>query len=113
MISPWLIYLIGIADRVSGVFAFISIASIMTLAVGVGILSDSNNSLKALKIPFIIAIICGLIAIFTPSSKTVAAMVVIPPIVNNEQLQELPNNVLEFINEYLKDAKKSLKEKDV
>jgi hypothetical protein len=113
MISPWLIYFIGIADRVGGVFAFISIASIMALAVGIGILSDSNNSLKALKIPFIIAIICGLIAIFTPSSKTVAAMVVIPPIVNNEQLQELPNNVLEFINEYLKDAKKSLKEKDV
>ena len=45
----------------------------------------------------------------TPSSKTVAAMIVIPPIVNNEQVQELPNNVLEFINDYLKDVKKSLK----
>lgn len=113
MISPWLIYLISIADKVGGVSAFIAIASIMALIVETLVFLDLGKSLQALKMPFIIAIISGLIAIFTPSSKTIAAMIVIPPIVNNEQVQELPNNVLEFINEYLKDAKKSLKEKDV
>lgn len=113
MISPWLIYFIGIADRVSGVFSFIAIASTMALVIGVLVSLDLGNSLKGLKIPFIIAIVSGLIALFTPSSKTIAAMLIIPPIVNNEQVQQLPNNVLEFINDYLKDAKKSLKDKDV
>ena len=113
MISPWLIYFIGIADKVGGVFAFTSIALfILSAILFVGVLEE-QISINTFKKPVLIAFICGLIAIFTPSSKTVAAMIVIPPIVNNEQVQELPNNVLEFINEYLKDAKKSLKEKDV
>ena len=113
MISPWLIYFIGIADKVGGVFAFTATALCffcVILFVGV---AEGQVNINTLKKPFIIAVICGLIAIFTPSSKTVAAMVVIPPIVNNEQVQQLPNNVLEFINDYLKDAKKSLKDKDV
>lgn len=113
MISPWLIYFIGIADKVGGVFAFTSIVLfVISTILFIGVAED-QISISTLKMPLIIAIISGLIAVFTPSSKTVAAMVVIPPIVNNEQVQELPNNVLEFINDYLKDVKKSLKEKDV
>lgn len=113
MISPWLIYFIGIADRISGVFTCISIAlCICCVILFIGVVEEQMD-INILKKSFIAAVLCGLIAIFTPSSKTVAAMVVIPPVLNNEQVQELPNNVLEFINEYLKDAKKSLKEKDV
>lgn len=113
MISPWLIYFIGIADRVSGVFALITVVlCICCVILFIGFVEE-QISINTLKKSFIAAVISGLIAVFTPSSKTVAAMVVIPPIVNNEQVQELPNNVLEFINEYLKDAKKSLKDKDV
>ena len=113
MISPWLIYFIGIADKVGEVFAFISIALFSFSAfLFIGVIEEQLD-INTFKKYVLIASICGLIAIFTPSSKTVAAMVVIPPIVNNEQVQQLPNNVLEFINDYLKDAKKSLKEKDV
>lgn len=113
MVSPWLIYLIGTVDKVGGAAAFIAIAILIALAPAAGALSDLGGSLKVLKIPFIVAVISGLIAIFTPSSKTVAAMIIIPPVLNNEQVQQFPSNVLEFVNEYLKEAKKSLKEKDV
>lgn len=43
----------------------------------------------------------GFIAIFVPSTKTALAMAVIPPVINNEQVQKLPDNLLGFINEYL------------
>ena len=108
MISPWLIYFIGIADKVGGFFMTLTIAS----AISIWVSGMSGNYNLAKKFSFY-AVIFAFLASVTPSSKTVAAMIVIPPIVNNKQVQELPNNVLEFINDYLKDAKKSLKEKDV
>ncbi len=36
------------------------------------------------------------------------AMTTIPPVINNEQVQELPENVLGFINDYLKDKRHEL-----
>lgn len=38
-----------------------------------------------------------------PSDKIIAAMYLVPPVVNNEQVQEIPNNVLEFVNGWLKE----------
>ena len=53
------------------------------------------------------------LALFTftqliPNSKTLIAMATIPPVINNEQVQELPENVLGFINDYLKDKRHEL-----
>ena len=30
-------------------------------------------------------------------------MIVVPPVVNNEQVQEIPKNVLDFVNGWLKE----------
>ena len=43
-----------------------------------------------------------------PNSKTLIAMTMIPPVINNEQVQELPENVLDFINDYLKEKRDEL-----
>ena len=56
-------------------------------------------------------VLCLALFIFTqliPSSKTLIAMATIPPVINNEQVQELPENVLGFINDYLKDKRHEL-----
>ena len=47
-----------------------------------------------------------LIVMLVPDRKTMVAMVVIPPIVKNEAVKELPTNVVEFINSWLKENSK-------
>lgn len=42
-----------------------------------------------------------LICTFLPTPKTVVAMITVPAIVNNEEVQKLPKNILSFVNEYL------------
>lgn len=49
----------------------------------------------------IIWILLGLFCTFLPTPKTVVAMVTVPAIVNNEEVQKLPKNVISFVNEYL------------
>jgi hypothetical protein len=39
-----------------------------------------------------------LIGLFTPSTKEMVAIYMIPKIVNNEQVQKLPDNAMKFLN---------------
>ena len=52
-----------------------------------------------------IAIIISLFILDTtiPSSKTIAAMHTVPTVVNNEQVQQLPEEILTFVREFLKE----------
>lgn len=47
----------------------------------------------------IIMLICFVLA---PSKEIATAMFIVPPVVNNEKVQELPDNVLNFVNSWLK-----------
>lgn len=47
----------------------------------------------------IIMLICSILA---PSKEIATAMFIVPPVVNNEKVQELPDNVLNFVNSWLK-----------
>lgn len=49
----------------------------------------------------ILWVILGSITILIPSSKTIIAMITVPAIVNNEEVQKLPKNVISFVNKYL------------
>lgn len=39
----------------------------------------------------------------SPTKEIATAMFVVPPVVNNEQVQEIPKNVLDFVNSWLKE----------
>lgn len=43
-----------------------------------------------------------LTCVFAPTKEIATAMFVVPPVVNNEKVQELPQNVLDFVNGWLK-----------
>ncbi len=47
-----------------------------------------------------------------PTTKQMAAIIVVPKIVNNEQIQEIPENLLELCNEWTKDKIKEIKGTD-
>ena len=58
---------------------------------------------KTFKIASITGL-CALVANITiPSSKVMVAMYVVPKVVNNESVQQLPGEILDFIRSYLKE----------
>ena len=56
---------------------------------------------KFAKKPLICLCVCWVLGCFIPTTKQAAAIIVVPPIVNNEQVRELPNKLLELGNEWL------------
>lgn len=46
--------------------------------------------------------VCGAITILVPSSTTLAAMYVLPAVVNSELVQELPGELVELARGYVK-----------
>jgi len=54
----------------------------------------------------LLSIIC---AGFIPSTKQMAAIIVVPKIVNNEHIKEIPQNLIRLCDEWIKDKTKKLK----
>ncbi|MBP7209597.1 MAG: hypothetical protein KBA02_00210 [Paludibacteraceae bacterium] len=69
---------------------------------------------KSILFIFVIAVTLALpIALFVPSSKTISAMYLIPKITANEQVQQIPDKVLQIMNgkldEWIEDLSKEKK----
>ena len=105
-ISPWLIYFI---DVINSLCVFANIAFFGSFVATGSILAMGGHR-GELKVSLIVFVVSGLVCLFVPSKSVMVQMLVIPPIVNNESMQELPQNLLDFVNDYLKEAKKGLKE---
>ena len=116
----FLIYLIGIVDDLKEFFNFVgaigSVFCIGAFCIFRSNLTDAREetkkdleswSRKSFKFFVVFAIIFAS-SVFVPNSKTLIAMVTIPPVINNEQVQQLPENVLGFINDYLKEKRDEL-----
>lgn len=59
------------------------------------------------------AFICVLLLnTFLPNQKTIAAMIVVPAIVNNENIQNISKNTLQWAEEYVKDQLQTKKKND-
>lgn len=58
---------------------------------------------KVLKIAAIVCISCTLTRAIVPSGNIMVAMYVVPKIVNNESVHQLPGEILDFIRSYLKE----------
>jgi fumarate reductase subunit C len=73
-------------------------------------LEETERGLKWFKFSIPIFMLGGLItlsSIFIPNTKEMCAIKAIPVIVNNEQVQELPNKVVELANEWIDELKPS------
>ena len=114
-ISAFWIYLIGTLGSIKSSLAFL-LFILISLTIGSGIFlvttycqSDlfertkesqekKNTVIKWLKRILISSSIgwflLGLICTFLPTPKTVVAMITVPAIVNNEEVQKLPNNIV-------------------
>ena len=117
-ITAFDIYLVSLADKITfpaSCIACFSLGITIYLCVicftDFGTVSEVKQAKIALKITIPTMILCGLIATFVPSSKTIAAMYVLPAIINNEHIQNSTGNALEALEnltkEWLKDTVKS------
>ena len=124
-ISPWLIYWLMQLDSICkfvDAITFLGFFLLVILTV-IRIASKSVPSYDASAHAFydattnlhrfscVIIPIFILLNVFMPNTKTVAAMILIPPIVNNEQVQQIPDDILTFVRSVIKEYTFDNKEK--
>ena len=100
----WIIYLMDMVDDVNLVCTLVITFSIIFSIISCfgSIVSDYDETKqmfkKFIKIGVIILSTSSLLGIFIPSSKTIAAMYLVPKITANEQAQQLPDKILKVFN---------------
>jgi apolipoprotein N-acyltransferase len=104
----WLLMLDNIGTFLGVSFiVWIILFVISGVVVAIGI-NENDWSKKLVIFPISVFIIASLILIigtFLPNTKQMAVILVAPRIINNEQVQKLPNQVLELTNEWLEELK--------
>lgn len=124
-LSPWLIYWLMQLDSICkfvDAVAFlgtVGLGVLIALRIGCknapthdeGAKAFYNATTKLYKFSSVIVPIFILLNVFIPNTKTVAAMVLVPPIVNNEQVQQIPDDILAFVRSVLKEYTFNDKEK--
>lgn len=121
MIDAFDIYLFGLLLNLKNMFenlGFLLTFTSLFLIIFVPVIYDYN--LKAIKpvakklgiIVFSAIAFCMIGKGLSPTKEIATAMFVVPPVVNNEKVQEIPKNILDFVNGWLKEntPKKNSKE---
>lgn len=117
-ITAFDIYLVSLADKIVDPAGWITVATfvfslfvVFIMLLGCDAQEEIKKAKSVLKLLCVIVVVCGSLAVFIPSSKTIAAMYVLPAIVNNEHIQNSTGNALEALEnltkEWLKDTVKS------
>lgn len=112
MVDAFDIYLFGLLFNLRDIFndiGFFTAVSTLLLIIAVPILYDFKEEKitpVAKKLGIIISITFALCIVgknLSPTKEIATAMFVVPPVVNNEKIQEIPDNVLDFVNGWLKE----------
>ena len=124
-ISPWLIYWLMQLNSICDFVEFIAVLGSILLIVLIIFRiifkayagwDEEAETFYAVTTPLckfssVVIPIFVLLNVFIPNTKTVAAMILIPPIVNNEQVQQIPDDILTFVRSVIKEYTFDNKEK--
>ena len=124
-LTPTTIYVISTIDEVKRVLGslcvlgFFIVFGLLFARIGTAIIESEQTNEKFCRwfnpmMPKILgAFICVvLLNTFLPNQKTIAAMIVVPAIVNNENIQNISKNTLQWAEEYIKDQLQTKKKND-
>ena len=107
-LSPWMIYLADVCTSLCIVANIgLGVCSVFLFVVLVT-WPDLRYRLRA--IAWTLAA-CVFVTIFVPSGKVLTAMYVLPPIVNSDAVQKLPDEAVDLMRQYIKDVLKVKDEK--
>lgn len=102
MITGMDIYLVTRLDNIietNIVFSVLSFMGMITTSLlALTMVYDWSDIKKYFKLCAGVFIITSLIGLMVPTSKEAAAIYLIPKIVNNEQVQKVPENALKLLN---------------
>ena len=113
-ITPLTIYLFYLVDTLKSIsYPLLGLCGLLTVLSAFGWLLTHSDAwvsprtvsmiVKTFKIASITGL-CALVAnIIIPSGKVMVAMYVVPKVVNNESVQQLPGEILDFIRSYLRE----------
>lgn len=96
----WFIGLLNNLNFVLGLSSFILFGA--SIAITCSHIFEDTFSLKQVVISIAVAITVALAWVATPSTKTAAAMIVLPAIVNSQSVQELPGEIIDAAKTWLK-----------
>jgi hypothetical protein len=103
----WLVMLDKINDAVIAVLIF----SIVLLFFSMNIISEvksekkKSSMLEVIKVLSAIAVISGLLFTFLPSTKQMAAIMIVPRLANSEKVQTIGNKVYDPAVEWMEELK--------
>ena len=117
-ITPGFIYLVAVLENVQIALGLIAILAVLCLAIcGFTSIESYDAWTRAkhygyVKYSLIALLAVGLLQVFLPSGRTLAAMYILPPIVNSEAVQKLPSELTDLAIEWLRELKpnKEIKE---
>ena len=114
MITESQIYWITRLDSVKECMEAVGILGILLVSIGliialmIWLVDDNDQAKRAFKVLLPISLIFTLIAvgsIFIPSTKEYCAIKVIPMAASNDEVQKLPNKIVELANEWIEELK--------
>ena len=109
-ITAFDIYLVTLADDLSCFLCIVSFLSLLVVIFGLPV-EETHKIKQGQKRAAIIFITALILVTVIPRSKTIAAMYLVPAIVNNKHIQSSTSNALETLEnltkEWLKDTVKS------
>lgn len=112
-ISPWTVYWILQLDSISvalGTFVVISLASALFVPLLAGLIFDlDEDDLRAILVKVwkpwaVLTLLAMLVGTFLPSTKTAAAIIVLPAIANNESIQREAGDLYDLAKQALRQA---------
>ena len=105
----YLLHVLSSLESITELVLFIS-AFVVGISVIIYVITtaegDRENSriFKAVyKKAMIVACLSLILNTFTPNKETLVAMYIIPKVTNNESFAQVPENIVMFINDYIKD----------
>lgn len=117
-ITPGFIYLVTVLENVKIALGLIAILSVFCL-LSCGFLSIESHDARTrakyygyVKYSLIALLAVGLLQVFLPSGRALAAMYILPPIVNSEAVQKLPSELTDLAIEWLRELKPNKENKE-
>ena len=115
MLTSSMVYFAGIADSVRVFFAFLvvvnMVAAVVFFILSVDISDDipKKTTIKGITTAAVFAMLFAFLAAITPSTKTVAAMYVLPAVASSEAVQKLPAEAAGLALDWVKERREELK----
>lgn len=113
-LEPWMIYLVGQCDGLCKGFSFLAVILGGFGIAGLVYSSDNYGRFSRWAVALTaFALLLMIATTFIPSTKTAAAMLVLPPIVNSEAAQTLPKELTDLARDWIRELKPAHKESNV